>query len=483
MTAATLAVAVFGLLATTTGAAADPEAKFTWTLPRTVIDATITYTFEDCDDRNGVSVTIKPTLVARPVPDSVVGTLDISSSTLQSWTSDHSVTIKTFQNSHILQSIGATPVSQAATIANNIFSGIGKIAALVLGVAPLAASTEVTREKCGSASADKDKIVRLKGTLVGLQQAILDATTEEQRKAAVAKVDAYQTVLASWTIASAAAHTLTLQATIDPGFTPIDVLDPTKRTSTRPADINPNGLIAMIVPTQKQIEESGWIKKGLQIDRESFEKLRVNLYMDFGQTIPRAQASIDKARGQTEVDDQPGGHLYREVAYIPVYIYAGTPLDNWPTGGRGMGTTWPGVSNIVSQNEAKQNKMLGPPVRFPFGQYGRSMGLPVTAGFLKNQDWSITFLESGEITETKFVNKGLGVAASGMLNSAINTANAIAAEERAARAANSDTARLKAENAELQARIDNMNLQEQLQKLLAKQTSATQATAGSAPLQ
>lgn len=477
--AATAIVIVSALCvsATLNRAVAEPEAKFTWMLPRTVIDATITYTFESCDDQSGVKVNIKPTLISRPIPDTLIGAVDnISSSSLQSWSSDSSVTIRTFQNSHILQSIGATPVSQAATIANSILTSVGKIVALALGVSPLTAGN-VTHDKCGSAWTDKDKIAKLRAALVGVQQAIVDAPNDEQRKAATARADAYQSVLAAWSTASAAAHTLTLQATIDPGFTPIEVLDPTKRTSTKPTDINPNGLIATIVPTQEQIEGVGWIKKGLPIDAESRERLRVNIYLDFGQTLPIAQASVDMARAPIRIDES-GGDLYREVAYIPAYVYSGVTLANWNTGNRGLSTTWPGVSRVVTENDAKKNQLLAPAQRLPFPQYGRAMGLPVTAGFLKNQDWSITFQESGEITETKFVNKSLGAAAAGALNSALGTANAIAAEERSARLANSETTRLKTENDELQARINNLNLQEQLQKLLAKQTSPSQAQAG-----
>lgn len=474
--AATLIVSAISSATTPNSALAEPEAKFTWMLPRTVIDVTVTYTFDDCNDQGGVKVNIKPTLVSRPIPDTVIGAVDISSSSLQSWASDTSVTIKTFQNSHILQSIGATPVSQAAAIANSILTSVGKIVALALGVSPLAVGS-VTHDKCGSAWVDKDKIAKLRTALVGLQQAIVDAPNDEQRKAASAKADAYQSVLTTWSTANATAHTLTLQATVDPGFTPINVLDPTKQTSTKPTEINPNGLVATIVPTQEQIENAGWIKKGTPIDADSLERLRVNVYLDFGQTLPIAQASIDMARAPVKIDEG-GGDLYREVAYIPVYVYSGAHLANWSTGNRGLSTTWPGVSRIVSENEAKKNLLLAPVQRFPFPQYGRAMGLPVTAGFLKNQDWSITFQESGEITETKFVNKSLGAAATSALNSALGTANAIAAEERAARVASSETTRLTAENGELQARINNLNLQEQLQKLLAKQTSPSQAQSG-----
>jgi len=477
---ATLIVSAISSASTLNHALAEPEAKFTWALPRTVIDATITYTFEDCDDHKGVSVSIKPTLTARPVADSYIGLLDISSVALQGMSSDHSVTIKTYPNSHILQSISAVPVSQAATIVSNILTGIGKIAALAFGVAPAAVNASPGR--CGSAWADKDKIIKLKNTLVSLQQAILDATTEDQRKAAIAKVDAHQTVLASWAAASVAAHTLTLQATIDPGYTPIDVFDPAQRTSARPIAINPNGLIATLVPTLEQIKKVGWVKDNTTLNTDDFNPLRVNIYLDFGQTIPIAQASIDRPRTPTPINEA-AGDLYRDVAYVPVYVYAGTPLEKWLTGERGFGTTWSAVSNVIAQNEVKGNKLLAPPARLPFPQYGRSMGLPVTAKFFKSLDWSISFQENGEITESKFVSKAMGVAATSALNNAISTANTIAAEERAARAANSETTRIKAENAELQARIDNMNLQEQLQKLLAKQTSATQNTAGGAPLQ
>jgi hypothetical protein len=458
-------------------ASADAEAKFTWMLPRTVLDATIVYTFVNCDDQHGIKVAIKPTLVSRPVPDTGIGALDVSSTTLESWSSDNSVTIKTYQGSHLLQSIGATPVSQAATIASNILSGIGKIVALALGVAPAAVTP--THNKCGSAWSDKDKIEKLRDKLIKAQQDVLEASTDELRKSAAAKVEAYQTVLTSWSTASATVHSLTLQATIDPGFTPIEVLDPAKHPTAKPVDINPNGLIATIIPTQQQIEEVGWVKKGQPIDLANLEKLKVNIYLDFGQTLPIVRASTDMARRPTRIDDGDG-NLYREVAYIPVYIYAGKTVANWSTGNNGLNNTWPGVPRIVTVNAAEKNEMLAPPQRLPFPQYGRAMGLPVTARFLRNLDWSIAFQENGEITETKFVNKSIGAAATSVFNTVAGGLNSIAAERRAADAANSETTRLTAENKELEARINNLKLQEELQERLAKQSSPSQASSGGA---
>ena len=58
------------------------NARYSWMLPKTVIDATIVYTLDKCE-ANSVSVKITPTLAPRAVPDVFAGEVETMR---RSWT-------------------------------------------------------------------------------------------------------------------------------------------------------------------------------------------------------------------------------------------------------------------------------------------------------------------------------------------------------------------------------------------------------------
>src|ERR1700722_12885489 len=79
--------------------------KYSWMLPKTVLEATITYNFAGCEDTpRGANVKIKivPTLVARSISDTHVGRLAFKpAEETQSFWEDRNITLKTFAGSHI----------------------------------------------------------------------------------------------------------------------------------------------------------------------------------------------------------------------------------------------------------------------------------------------------------------------------------------------------------------------------------------------
>lgn len=128
--------------------AEDQTPAFSWTLPKTVLDVSITYEYVDCVIFNlskQYKIKVTPTVVARAIPDPEWGFRTQSTGDLKAGWQDNDITITTFANSHILKTISSHPVGEGATIISNVLSGIGKIVAVALGVG---AAGEVTEPKC-----------------------------------------------------------------------------------------------------------------------------------------------------------------------------------------------------------------------------------------------------------------------------------------------------------------------------------------------
>jgi hypothetical protein len=171
---------------TNAGTAAGTDARYSWTLPKTIVDATVRFEFVGCDDSATAEpvliLKVTPTLVAKTVPDPKVGLKEMDPGSLISFWQNSYVEIKTFENSRILKSMGSQPASALNTIVSNIAGGVSSIVAANLGVPVVgvkaagpgfAESPKVSVEnRCGSANALRGEISLLQCKIKQLQREI-----------------------------------------------------------------------------------------------------------------------------------------------------------------------------------------------------------------------------------------------------------------------------------------------------------------------
>jgi len=419
------------------------DLRYTWMLPKTVIDATIAYTFEDCTD-NKLKLKITPTLVARSVPDTIVGRVAVDTEALKSFWEDRNISIQTFAGSHILNSIGSSPTSQVGQVAGNILGGIAKLVGVALGV-PVSVESLATNPppaspppapQCGtsegSAAAIATQIKALKTKIKGFQTDLLSGVDEATQKKDNAAIQAAQSLITNLQDQL----TITIKTTIDPGVSPINVdADNDMAALQNPAKqsaIRNDGLLATICASQKQLDKAKWFTNLDQIFKDTrphcaaIPYLEVNVYLDF----PNGKGTMYDAdhKGpypQTAIEQ---GSLYRDVAYIPVLVWRGAKQ-----------TTTAPVDKDGSTNGPVQ---LIAPQTIPLGQFGVSQTLPLAADAFKTLTWQVTFLEDGEITAASFSSKASGVNATAFLGTAVSAANSIATEQRSAASSSNQAAAL-----------------------------------------
>jgi hypothetical protein len=170
-------------------------------------------------------------------------------------------------------------------------------------------------------------------------------------------------------------------------------------------------------------------------------ELAVSLYLDFAHGFPQAGVKCASPDNCQYSRTQPKrGTIYREPIYLPLLIYHGP---------------------VVKKSVPQLNQLVA------FSQFGVARSLPFDAPIFGAYDWSITFEETGEISQTAFGGKATGVNATGLLSTSADAASSIAAERlQAIKAVDEDTLRLQRENAELSARIDNINKKRELLELM-----------------
>jgi hypothetical protein len=341
------------------------ESAFSWTLPKTVLDISITYQYTDClktssGDRRYI-IKVTPTVIARAIPDPIYGGRAITPGQLNTAWQDRNLNMTTFANSHIINTVGAHPVGQAATIIGNVLTGIAKIVSIPIALgAPLAA--DETWVKCEDKVDKPDpdptnpnpghliqyyqqKILALQKTLGG------DNVSDTQQKQVSAQIQALQTLLQQ----AQAKMSFAIKTTIDPGYTdpknvpvgtdaPPVVLPPAKQPPASPelGAIPDNGLIASIMPTMAQMADVPWISGLLD---PVIPRLRVNVNMDMKHAMPVLPDPSKGYYSPTQVHEHPDAVTYRDVAYIPVIVSLGDE----------QGHTSALLSNTT----------------FPFAQYGR----------------------------------------------------------------------------------------------------------------
>ncbi|MCK9913691.1 hypothetical protein MXD81_31365 [Microbacteriaceae bacterium K1510] len=400
------------------GGAVPTPARYSWMLPKTVLTATATITLISCDEAlREAKVATSVTLSSNSEPDTYLGpdypdgVISLRPEDLKSFWQDRNITIKVGATTHILASIGSQPVNQVGAIAANVITSATKLAAVAYGVPAVGALA--ARSYCGPAydvlktiQSDKDKLISAN-------------VSPNDIKDLPNQIQSIQPSLS-----------ISVQKKIDPNNIPYR--DGRRRL-----------WIASLAPTKKQIEDSTWFADKAAAD-DFAGKLAVDVYLNLEKAYPREalDRSIQCGERGCYLRRVPvaKGTLYREVAYMPVEVDATSS---------GRSTT------VLSKT-------------FPFGQFGVPRVLPLSAGLFENLSWSVSFADTGEITDAQFGSKAIGVAATSLLGSAASAANSIATESRNASVAlDSSTVRLQNENAALKAQIDNINYTQQLNALLA----------------
>ena len=403
-------LATSALGASSFASAQDQSPAFSWTLPKTVLDVSVTYDYAGCVMAGGnrqYRIKVTPLVAARGIADPVAGWRIQPTGDLRANWKDRNLTIATFANSHILNTVSAHPVGQAATIINNVLGGIGKIVGIAIGAAPLAADAATGATDCpDDVNNPGHQITTYKGQIQKVQEKLAgDNVSDSQQKQYTAQLQALQTLLQQ----EQARMTFTIKATIDPGY-----IDPknVQVGSDAPAlpfpsqlppgspklgAVPQNGLIASLIPTAAQTKGVPWIKDTDPV----VAPLKVSVYMGFVNSIPSKQA-VGGYYLPTIVGSHPSAVTYRDVAYIPVLVR----LGDAPNG------------ELLANN------------KFPFAQYGQEQVLPLGVSAFGDVNWSMTFSELGEETNSSFASKSFVLSASSVFTPAASAASSIASELR-----------------------------------------------------
>jgi len=395
-------------------------------LPKTVLDVSIVYTYAECkvgtDGKARYKFNVVPTVTSRSAPDKIPGWRTVDTNDLVSFWSDQNITIGTYSGTHILSSVAANPISQIGTIVGNVLTGTVKVAALSLKVA----APTTLGEKLPGQESDCADVDDPGSAIKGYKKAILTEETNlangkntDTPQNVMAKVQALQNLMAD----AQSKLTLTIKATIDPGYVAPDKIqvdpdEPAPEQNSTPAPIATTGLIASLKPSDGQLKKLFTLLN--QADIATLRSnLTVNIYLDFAHASPKLSPE-GGGYAQTHVVNHDNSVSYREPAYIPVLV-------------------WRGDKNAPKPADDQQLKavQLLPTQNVAFAQYGEEKMVPYKADAFKNNSWSISFADSGEITSASFASKSWGANVTSLFSSAASAANAIGSEQRAASLAES----------------------------------------------
>jgi hypothetical protein len=413
--------------------AATVAPRYTWLLPKTVLDATIVYTYQDCI--NGIlSVKITPMLTPRITPDLLAGQRSIATEALESLWQDRNISVQTFGDSHLLNSLGSSPTSQVTQIASNILGGITKLVAIALGTSAFIAEVGAPNvvPACSndvdpnSAQFIAKQIKALKKKIQDANADIANGVDDATQKKDTAAIQAAQNLI---TILQDQLS-ITIKTTIDPGISSVlvdpygdvGVFVPSSGTS-----VAQSGLVATICPSRDQLKT--WFSNSDEAFKDIYPckkepMLEINVYMDVlhaSGTMYDATHTGSYAQTFVGANDQ-----YRDVAHIPVHVW------------RGQNQVLPPVSPLNFGGPPRGPMELVSPQVVAFGQFGVAQTLPLTADIFKSLTWSVTFAQNGEVTTTNFSSKAIAANATSFLSSAASAANSIATEQRTATSASTE---------------------------------------------
>ena len=381
--------------------------RYSWALPKTTFDVDATWTFKGCEMVQGtplVDAKVDIQITAHAVPDPALGLVFLDAAASNSFWQDHVFDVKTATGSHLLQSFNSTAVDQTGVILGNILNGLVKVADIAALSVASSGRPVPPSPSCGPASQEKNDIVTKQKQLQGMS----DQTTDQAKKL-IAEISSLQQHLV-----------IKLDTvTVDPGVDP--------RTQKSVPILK--GLVGTLKMPQDKLEKSGWLVSPNKIDGH-FD-LSINL--DCSKASPPEFAN-DNIQPVPLLRDA----LWREVAYIPV---------------------------VISNQEGA---MVVKPTTLPFAQFGASRTLPLDAPAFGKADWAITFSEFGEVTEAKWGSQATGTGVSQLFLGSLSASSSIATDLTKAAPTDKKTQDLQAENAQLQAIMDNATKKQQCRDLKAK---------------
>ena len=161
-----ISLSLVALTTSTVGALAisvNGPTRYTWVLPRTVLDTTITYSFQDCafDASKNTAIArfkITPTLapVRLPTCGRELGRDPFPSINFSRFSRTKASRSRRSKTSHILSSIGSQPADQTGTIIGNVIGGVTKLVSVAAGVGAIAAAPGAPAPAKVTCKADTD---------------------------------------------------------------------------------------------------------------------------------------------------------------------------------------------------------------------------------------------------------------------------------------------------------------------------------------
>jgi hypothetical protein len=405
------AITAFVAILIVPAAAYAQTPSYTWALPKTVIDISLTYEYADCvvvDGTRQFRIKVTPIIAARGVADVSAGMRTQNTGDLIDGWQDRNMTITTFAGSHIVSGVTAHPVSQAATVAGNVLTGIAKLASIAIGAGFLAhheGPPVVT--KCADDEANPGHfITAIKNDIATAQKALAGKdVSDDLKKKLTDQIAALQTLLTQ----QQAKMAFTVKATIDPGFTnpkatpvgldaapPLPFPDALPDNSPKLGAIPKDGLIATLAPKGDQLPDAPWVTAEVRSQSEAL--LEVTVFMDMAHALKASDWKIEKSYYlPTPTTGTADSLTYRDPAYIAVLVYLGQG----------------GKRQLLSNN------------RLPFAQYGDVQVVPFKAKTFRDVLWSISFSETGETTNSSFTSKSYYANATNLLNTAATAAGTV----------------------------------------------------------
>lgn len=423
----------------------DKYPALSWTLPKTVLDVSITYQYASCKKgKNGkdeITFSVLPVVAQRGIPDPVPGWRHEETEGLKTIWSDVDLAVSTFPTTHILSSVTSHATGEGAAVASNILAGVTGFAKLAAATIPSTTVGKITKNpipggESGSTKADganqpaSDKasdqskpdsnacaddpgkhLKELKQDLLKKQADVNGATPDALKDATTALQKAQSAV-----DVEKARLSFTVKTSINPGYTdknkpPLDFdhlpalppelvgKDGQGHSAPSAGPLDQNGLVADIqIGEGNPVPNVDWITNWA-----GSVPLEVTIYLDFDHAI-RSHA----VQGSTEtvVHDHEQAITYRDPALIPVEVYVGKQSANGST--------------------LLLNALV------PFAQYGEEEVIPLSTESLKEGNWGVTFNELGEQTKVTYIGKSIMEKATSFMTQAGTAASGVATELRGA---------------------------------------------------
>ncbi len=381
--------------------------RYSWALPKTIFDVDATWTYKSCAMVNGspiVDAKVDVQITPHAVPDLAIGYVFLDAAASNSFWQEHIFDVKTAAGSHLLQSFNSTATDQTGAILGNVFSGLVKIADIAALHLASANTPKPPPPSCGPALQTQSEVLSKQQRL----QQMPDQTTDAAKKL-IAEISHLQQRLVIKLVTS----------TIDPGIDP----------DTKNLKPIVNGVVGTLRMPAEALQKNGWVDHPNKSDGH----FDLSIQLDFAKALP-TEFATDKAQSVPLLRDS----LWREVAYIPVEVFS------------------------------QDGSRVGKPTTLPFAQFGAARTLPLDAPLFGKADWTITFNDYGEVTEAKWGSAATGTGASQLFLSSLSAASAIATDSTKAPPTDKQTLELQAENAQLQAVMDNATKKQQCADMKAK---------------